>query len=991
MSQVPQAGEMHDLFARALAEPAERRAALLDQTCAGRPDLRERIERLLQLAEGASGFLDRGAIQAGSAEVTYESSYAAGRTIGAYRLLRPLGRGGMAEVWLAERREGGFQQQAALKLIPHARGSIGQRFFGEREILAGLVHPGVARLYDGGVEADGTAYMVMEYVAGEHLIAYANAHRLSLSERLNLFLQICDAVAYAHTRLVVHRDLKPSNILVTSDGQAKLLDFGIAKLIDAESSGDATRTHYLSPAYAAPEQLVNGAISTSTDVYALGVILFELLTGRLPWSDDAAPMAAAVKRLLDAPLPPPSKLATAQSPVAARALRGDLDAIAGKALRREANERYPDARSLADDVRRYLDHRPVQARIGARIYVARRFVRRNWLPLSSVALLFVAMAAATAAVAWQAQKARMEAQRAEREARTATSVQEFLREVFRANSSAQSDPVRARQTTARELLDLGAKKIDAAMADAPEAKIGVLRLLGDLYKDLEMKDEQVRLRRQAVDIALHRYGEEAPELAAALIDLGDAVYGSKDEKESEAILGEARTILDRRHDDRSTLRGRLMLKQAQLYRLTDRPLSLDYSQRAVRLFEALPVSMSLAEALQLQARVQSINGNAQDAVASMNRAVGVLRALPDGRPGLSEAYGGLATFQLEVLDYNGAERNARSALESSLAVNGEQHVQTVRRKTALGAILFQLGRTRESLDLLTRAKQQFLALPGAESPTDVAYVLGTRASYYRLAGDFETSMNDIGVAVKTLRRGAKNVTLGVAIAETAATWMELGRYDAAHEALDEAAAIREAAGQKPGTAAFNPVIEKRVDLAVRQRRFDEAARMLDSYVVPEGAGERLPRFALVREILTAEIGARSGSFGTVAVHAAKVRAMLQASGHPELFGRVSSRIDFYEGMARLDKGDSGNALPLLQAALAAREELSLPTSPYLAEVQIAVAECQLALGHVAQARELAARAQAIHAQHKELGEHFREPLRRLLQRLAAAGHTAKAA
>jgi len=366
----PRAG-MRDVFAifgRALDEAPARRAAFLAAACSDRRDLRLRIARLIVLAESGGGFLDRSPLHRAIEAEPLDSTYEPGYRIGAYRLRRRLGSGGMAEVWLAEHAEGASRQRAAVKII-RARDPVGAEFATEREILASLVHPGIARLYDGGLDAGGAAYLIMEYVQGEHLIAHCDARRLGLAERLALFLKVCDAASYAHTHLVVHGDLKPANILVAADGTVKLLDFGIAKVIGRDGANEATaRTTRLSLAYAAPEQIARGRVGTATDVYALGVILFELLTGALPWAGKASSLTLAVKRLLVTEAPPPSRVVAIDSPIAADAIAGDLDAIVGRALRREPRLRYADARALADDIRRHLDRKHVRARTGSRAH-----------------------------------------------------------------------------------------------------------------------------------------------------------------------------------------------------------------------------------------------------------------------------------------------------------------------------------------------------------------------------------------------------------------------------------------------------------------------------------------------------------------------------------------------------------------------------------------------------------------------------------------------
>jgi len=975
-----QVSEAHALFERALAEPPERRAAFLDRVCAGRTDLRERLDRLLHLAGASDGFLDRAAIRPRSAGTCGESAWVAGQRIGDYRLLRPLGRGGMAEVWLAERSAGGFHQQAAVKLIAHAGGVPGRRFAAERDILAALAHPSIARLHDGGVEADGSAYMVMEYVEGEHLTAWADTRALPLGDRLELFLQICDAVAYAHTRLVVHRDLKPANVLVTAEGHAMLLDFGIAKLLGADDAADATRTLYLSPTYAAPEQLTGDAIGTATDVYSLGVIAFELLTGRRPWQGDASPMAAVVQRLLDRPMPMPSRVVDAGSPVPARALRGDLDAIVGKALRREPDQRYADARALADDVRRHLAHRPVLARSGARAYVARRFLRRNWLPLSTAALLFVAMAIATAVVVRQENTAHLAARRAEREARTATAVQAFLREVFRANSSAQSDPVKARQTTARELLDLGAKKIGTAMDDAPEAKLDVLQLLGDLYEDLWMPDERSRVLRQAADLARKSYRPEAPELAAVLIAHAEATYEAGAETASESILREAQEILDRGHEPDSALRGRLLIAQANIHRYTNLPFALDCARRAVSVFEKLPPSVDSGNAWHQLGLRQRDHGEFRESIVSQGRAIELYGAIPEGRIFLDTAYKNLAHLQLYVGDFSGAERSSRLDWAATLATRGENSVQAIDSRVILGELRFARGRVDESLDAFAAAKRQAQALPPSET-TYRHWALQESGKAQARAGDLEAGLADLQAAL-AIRRSqmSDDILVAVTLEQIAATLIDMGRLREARDALGEAATIRGATGQARSlNEAVGLVSLSR--LALAEHRVADARRALDEFVARDDPTQRITSLTIARWLLEAEINEQSGDFGAATAAVAGARAEILRSGQAEYFGEYSADADALEGGSRLGSGDAAGALPLLRRSLALRETMLLPKSPKIAEAQVALAECQLALGRAGQARELAAKAQAIHAQHEELGERYREPLRRLLRDL----------
>ena len=326
--------------------------ALLDERCSGDPDLRREVEALLGRLDTAERFLESppGAVAAAIVAEARESGgwsgagALEGRRIGAWRVVRELGRGGMSRVFLAERADGQFEQRVALKLLrPGLDSELDrERFRTERQILATLSHPGIARLLDGGMTEEGVPYLVMEHVDGVPLDRYCAEHDLPLAERLRLFRTVADATHYAHRNLVVHRDLKPSNILVAADGAVKLLDFGIAKLLQpGPESAAATRTghRWMTPQYAAPEQVRGDAVGTLTDVYQLGVVLYELLAGRLPFADRTGSLFELERAILEEEPPPPSAVAARESPARGRVLRGDLDAIVMKAMQKEPDRR----------------------------------------------------------------------------------------------------------------------------------------------------------------------------------------------------------------------------------------------------------------------------------------------------------------------------------------------------------------------------------------------------------------------------------------------------------------------------------------------------------------------------------------------------------------------------------------------------------------------------------------------------------------------------
>ena len=403
--------EAKRILDEALERPASERPAYIARACGGDEELRRDVESLSSAADDADNILDA------PVPVPFEESPArsrVGERIGAYELLSELGRGGMGIVFLARRADDEFQRKVAIKLVSAGISdevTLG-RFRAERQILASLDHPHIARLLDGGTTERGEPYFVMEYVEGEPLLDYCENRRLSTRERLRIYRDVCDAVTYAHQNLVVHRDIKPGNVLVTADGEAKLLDFGIAKLLDAgeAAGGERTATLYrmLTPDYASPEQVRGRAVTTASDVYALGVVLYELLTGRRPYHVENNDPRELLRLVCEEDPPKPSTASPG------RQLAGDLDAVVSRAMRKEPEKRYVSVAALADDLDRHLDGRPVQARRGTALYRAGKFMRRHRFGAAAAGLLFLALGAGVAATLREAKRARDAEARAER-------------------------------------------------------------------------------------------------------------------------------------------------------------------------------------------------------------------------------------------------------------------------------------------------------------------------------------------------------------------------------------------------------------------------------------------------------------------------------------------------------------------------------------------------------------------------------------------------
>ena len=487
--------------------------------------------------------------------------------LGPYRLIEQIGHGGMGVVYRAERADGQYTQTVAIKLVrtDFATPDLVQRSRSERQILARLEHASIARLLDGAVAADGSPYLVMEYVSGRPITEHCDAARLTIDQRLRLFQVVCRAVHYAHQNLVVHRDLKPSNILVTADGQVKLLDFGIAKLMTPDDPGDAASARTLlplmTPDYASPEQVRGESITTATDVYALGLLLYELLCGeRAQRAGGASPVAIEHTICEVEPQAPSVSVAKGTAAeIAERArgrggmrieqlqkqLRGDLDTIVDMALRKEPARRYASAEQLAIDIERHLGGQPVVARPDTFGYRTAKFLRRNRVGVAAAIAVILSIVAGLSVALIGMVRARDAERQAVAEAAVATSVSEFLVNLFRA-----SDPEEARgdTVTARELLDRGADRIRSGLDDQPEVRARLLGTIAQAYESLGSFEQALALREEELAIQQAASGPESAAVGMTLAELAD-LYGRRGEyARAKEAASQAVAMLERSPD-----------------------------------------------------------------------------------------------------------------------------------------------------------------------------------------------------------------------------------------------------------------------------------------------------------------------------------------------------------------------------------------------------------------------------------------------------------
>jgi tRNA A-37 threonylcarbamoyl transferase component Bud32/tetratricopeptide (TPR) repeat protein len=565
--------KLKTLFESALEREGDDRAAFLDQACAEDPSLRLQIEALLRSHERAAEFLEAPVIDVATRRDEDQAESVEGRRIGPYQAIREISHGGMGTVYLAARADGQYKKHVAIKLIRRGMDTdeILRRFRHERQILAALDHPNIARLLDGGTTEDGRPYFVMEYIEGVPIDDYCNTHRLNTAERLKLFRTVCSAVHYAHQNLVVHRDLKPRNILVTADGGPKLLDFGIAKLLNPELSGqsmDATATglRLMTPDYASPEQVRGELITTASDVYTLGVLLYELLTGHRPYRVTGRAMQEIAQAVCEQEPEKPSvsvvrgpwSLAkeSGQAPSTKdqgprtrdklrKQLSGDLDNIVLMALRKEPQRRYASVDQFSEDIRRHLEGLPVIARKDTLGYRAGKFVTRHKVGVVAAALVFLVLVRAVVVIAWQAKIAAEQRDRARVEAAKAERISTFLQQML-----SSADPnwyvtgkAKGPKVAVEDVLNEAAQRIETELVDQPEVKADLHHTIGNTYRALEVYDAAERHFRAALELRRRLFGEHHPRVAESLYFLGAVFHLKGDYATAEQLFRQALAIL----------------------------------------------------------------------------------------------------------------------------------------------------------------------------------------------------------------------------------------------------------------------------------------------------------------------------------------------------------------------------------------------------------------------------------------------------------------
>ncbi|NBC18917.1 MAG: tetratricopeptide repeat protein [Bacteroidetes bacterium] len=814
----------------ALNRPAAERADFLDVACADTPTLRAEVESLLvahEQAEAVHALESPFATATGDEDASGGDQQIEGQRVGPYRLVRMVGRGGMGSVYLAERADGHYEQTVALKLIRRGLDTddILSRFAFERQILAGLDHPSIARLYDGGVTDDGRPYFAMEYVAGIPITDYCDQHRLSTPQRLALFRTVCRAVQHAHQNLVVHRDLKPSNILVTDDGQVKLLDFGIAKLLTDEglSAGPTiprTRTgaRVLTPEYAAPEQVRGTTVTTATDVYQLGVLLYELLTGRRPYRLPSLVQAEIARVILEEEPTRPStavgqtsETGTDEAPRTLtpemvsqarstdpgrlrRRLAGDLDMICLTALRKEPERRYANVEALAEDVRRHLVGLPVTARPDTFSYRASRFVRRHRTGVAAAAAVALALVVGLGVAVWQGQQAAAERDRAEAEAEKVAAVNQFLVNLFGA-----ADPrEEGREVRVASLLDQAAGDLDSSFADQPDVEATLRHTLGVTYRELGLFDESEAQFQRALALRERLFDSHHQDVLTTQNALGNLYILSGDYAQADSILTRAVASARTLTGEQDLLVSDLMSTLGYVHYVTgDLEASLEMHRASVDLREQQPNAdeIEIAASLGNVAIVLADLGRIDEAVPLLERQVAIYRrVLEADNTRIGRALTNLASVYRDAGRYDAAVEAFTEAIAIFREALGEESFEIGGALGGLGAALIELGRHAEAEEVLRRSLRIYEQAFGAEHPR-TGYALLRLGGALQRRGAYAEAETYLRRALQVWRDGLPedHPALGRGLMELGALLHEQKRAAEAEPLLREALAVREAA------------------------------------------------------------------------------------------------------------------------------------------------------------------------------------------------------
>jgi eukaryotic-like serine/threonine-protein kinase len=901
-----------------------------------------------------------------------DAERAIGAVVGPYRLIGELGRGGMGAVWLAERADGLVKRQVALKMpiLAASRQTLSERFAREREILAPLAHPHIARLYDAGFADDGQPYLALEYVAGEPITLYCDRQQLPVQRRIELFQQVLSAVQYAHANLVLHRDLKPSNILVTPEGEIKLLDFGIAKLMTDGAAHETALTQLagraLTPDYAAPEQISGAPLTTASDVYALGVVLYELLAGGRPYRLKRGTKAEIEEAILTQEVARPSVAiaadsASKRSATASRLKRqlaGDLDTIVLKALRKTPSERYATAEAFAEDIARFVRGDPVRAQPASTWYRLSKFAARNRLALAGGATVAVALIAGTSVALWQAHIARLESSRA-------NASKAFVDRLFERVARGNPGGAAAGDTTARQLLETGSRQLLEESPGDTELQLDLSQWLAHLNSELDLLEPAGALSERSIVLAKKLHGADSPQLANALAQKADNLYRAASYVDAMKVASEALAIAEKEPRKTAELRADMHII------ISNSAFQLDATKTAEpqrHLEAALALLRDTRSTSENRSRAAYYLGWIKEAQHEFAAAESYYQ---DGLAAARENFGErsfIVAFGYEsladVLRKQKRLTEARDTIDKALRIYefvlGPRHGTVAFARTNLALIEAASGHYAEAEQHADQALVLARSVFGEDArqtgfpATYAARIKADRGELVAAADAFDRA---IAVFVRT--EPQTSLTARMLRVELVHVLIALGRLERAAEVLDEADAGFAAAHDSSSIYAARASIVHaelayaKKDPGTGRTQLDQALRQIDA--LKDAGTPALPRFA----------GVAAVSHPTPV----QVRALLDRlaassllpSSPDELPIDVADQATLEVAIGRLylAAGETERARAWLTHAVSLRESLDVPNSLWLADANGALAEAMSASGRTTEARALLARAETI--------------------------------
>lgn len=904
--------------------------------------------------------------------------------VGPYRLIREIGSGGMGTVWLAERADGNFKRQIALKLPRLAWGAgLAERMSREREIGALLEHPNIARLYDAGLDERGRPFLALEYIDGVLIDAWCKDQALSVRDRLKLIVQVARAVSYAHGRLVVHRDLKPSNVLVSADGQTHLLDFGIAKLLHEAAPGEVGLTEeqgrVLTPHFASPEQLRGEAITVQSDVYSLGVLTYELLTGRTPYKPTRKTLAALEEAILEGE-PALASTRAADKP-AAKALHGEIDTILAKALRREPNERYATADAFANDIERHLAGERVLAQPDSAWYRISKAVRRNRVGFSAAAAVVVTILVGAVAALLLARHANEEAMRANAEAEQSRVVKDFVVDVFKVNS--RDDPAKneLRQLPAELLLQRGSQLIDVKFRGHPRMQAELYGMVSGIFADMGAQQLAAEHATKQLE-ALRAIGASADKLAMATLALAQALAEQDRLKEARAEATKALSLVSERDNARATevrlVLAHILIREVDLD-AADKPLIA--AERVLQANPSLPAGMHI-DALAQRARWLGWKNRLDDALPLYDKAIALSLS----------AEGPLSVraikYQLHLaqwFEYVGPAEKARPILAAALSAMrtargaddvtaGLVEVDHIARLYGNKGISFE-----EARDVVERIVLGFESSPFRLPDIVLARTRFALGILYAQWGDFAKGYELMAAAMPSLRPATLSLNASydlVAPLGEAATFT--GHHAQADPLLRERLSFDSLVGRigQPGSAFGFAAL---ADNERMQGRFNEAERILDS----APSAEKLDVGQKLRSDYKDTIDLARAQLAVDRGQAARALELLTRGDSPARDISLSlTGPSLIRGIALCAVGRAPEGLALMTTAI---DELTIghyAHRPDLARLRSLAGLCALGAGDRGQASEMAKKARAAFVAQPGVSPYFKAPLLELDLRLA---------